>query len=93
MRVGQRVMLIANHALTDLEPPRIGSIGEIVGPLDDDGDYMVSFPDHPCTVGEPEWFVFASYLIPIDEPPAVRREGMRFVCKLSRTAGQSNGDL
>jgi hypothetical protein len=63
----QRVMLIANHGLTDLEPPRIGALGEIAGPLDADGDYEVYFPEHLCTVGEPTWFIPASYLVPIDD--------------------------
>lgn len=78
MKIGQRVVLIANHNLTDLEPPRIGALGEIVSELDLDGDYMVSFPEYPCTVGEPEWFIPASYLVPVDDPLASAPDSVRW---------------
>lgn len=66
MRLGQPVMLIANHGLIDRGPPPIGAVGEITGLMDDDGDYFVLFAEHPCSIGEPDWFVPAPYLIPIE---------------------------
>lgn len=73
MKVGQRVMLIANGGLIDeAPPPPIGAVGEITEPLDFDGDYFVLFQDHPCPNGEPDWYIPATFLIPIDDdPPAV----------------------
>jgi hypothetical protein len=72
MNIGQKVMLIANHGLINLpfSPPPIGAIGEIRLPIDQGGDYYVMFDEHPCpTDDEPEWYVAAWALIPIDEPP------------------------
>jgi hypothetical protein len=71
MQVGQRVMLIATWPEDECVPPPLGAIGEIAEPMDLEGDYYVLFPDYPCPVDhEPEWFVPAWALIPIDEPPS-----------------------
>ena len=67
MNIGQRVMLIAPVDAWTIETPPIGSVGEITDTMDDDGDYFVLFPEHPCPVGEPDWCVHRSGLIPIDD--------------------------
>jgi hypothetical protein len=69
-RVGQLVMLMAHD---DYLPP-IGAIGEIVGPLDADGDYEVMFPKHPCPVESPEWYVRECFLAPVRGIPEAREE-------------------
>ena len=71
MNIGQRVLLIATWVETDCVPPPIGSVGEITDPMDIDGDYFVLFPDWPCPHGEPDWYVPAWALIPLDDPDAV----------------------
>ncbi len=69
MKIGQKVMLIA---VDDFMPP-IGAIGFIASTLDEDGDYLVDFPDHPCPalgeggVFEPEWYIPDPWLLPIDD--------------------------
>lgn len=74
MKIGQLVMLIG----TDAFMPPLGAIGEIVGPLDDDGDYEVLFKKHPCPVGaEITWFAQARWLMPINDSPPVVTE---FTC-------------
>ncbi len=48
----------------DFMPP-LGACGEIVGDLDDVGDFEVSFPHYPCPVCELTWEIPANWLIPI----------------------------
>lgn len=78
MNVGQRVMLIASWLETDCVLPPIGAMGEITEPLDEDGDYLALFDGYPCPYGEPDWFVPAWALIPIDdgEPVTPRAEAL-----------------
>ena len=70
MPIGQRVMLIYWNAAPgdDLYLP-IGATGEIWSHLDEDGEYDVMFPDHPCPVSLPDtsWIVPAQWLIPLDD--------------------------
>lgn len=64
MRVGQLVMLVG----CDNFMPPLGSVGEIVGPLDEWGDHSVLFPDHPCPVPPGiTWEVQARWLMPLDD--------------------------
>jgi hypothetical protein len=76
MNVGQKVLLIGTWEWFDCIPPPIGAVGEITEPIDEDGDYLVLFPEHPCPVGdEPDWFAPHWALVPIDdeqEPTSVR---------------------
>lgn len=65
MKIGQLVMLIG----TDGFMPPLGSVGEIIGPLDEDGDYEVLFPNCRCPVPPGEWFVQTRFLMPINEDP------------------------
>lgn len=67
MKVGQRVMLIGPVDVWNTPSPPIGAIGEITEPMDQDGDYFVLFPEYPCPVNEPEWFVAGCMLIPLDD--------------------------
>jgi hypothetical protein len=68
MKVGTLVMLVGSDGYM----PPFGSIGEIVEPLDSDGDYGVLFPKHPCPARglggayEPQWYAKPSWLMPID---------------------------
>lgn len=71
MNVGQRVMLIGPLSAYRIKQPPIGAIGEITEPIDRDGDYFVLFPEYPCPVGEPDWYVHHSVLIPIDDGESV----------------------
>lgn len=61
MKLGQLVMLVGTD---DFMPP-LGAIGEIVGLLDDDGDYRVIFPKYPCPVEDITWYAQAHWLMPI----------------------------
>lgn len=64
MKIGQLVMLVG----TDKYMPPLGSVGEIVGPLDDQGDYEVLFYHHPCPVPPGiTWETQAHWLIPLDD--------------------------
>jgi hypothetical protein len=77
VKVGQRVMLIGTvDVWAGCKPPPIGAVGEITEPMDEDDDYFVLFPEHPCPVGEPDWYVAACMLIPLDdgEPVEPRAE-------------------
>lgn len=71
MNVGQRVMLVGPmsraYCTPPLVPPPAGSVGSIAEPIDCDGDYFVLFDDFPCPVGEPEWCVHHTLLIPLDD--------------------------
>lgn len=67
MKIGQKVLLIGQVDVSDCPPPPIGAVGEISGPIDEDGDYFVLFPGFPCPWGEPDWFVSASMLVPLDD--------------------------
>ncbi|TDV06045.1 hypothetical protein C7408_12426 [Paraburkholderia caballeronis] len=62
MKVGTVVILIG----TDGYMPPIGSYGEIVEPLDMDGDYGVLFPLHPCQ-NPPgiHWYARGTWLLPV----------------------------
>lgn len=62
MRVGQLVMLIG----TDGYMPPLGAVGEVVEPMDEDGDLGVLFPLHPCP-NPPgiHWYAPPSWLMPI----------------------------
>lgn len=71
MRIGQLVMLVG----TDGYMPPLGAIGEIVGPLDEDGDYEVLFPQHLCPVPPGvTWAAQAHWLMPIDPPSKMKNE-------------------
>jgi len=74
MKVGQLVMLIGADGCM----PPLGAVGEIVGPLDDEGDYEVLFPRHPCPVPPGvSWFAQANWLMPLDDgekPEMLERE-------------------
>lgn len=66
LKLGQLVMLIGAD---DFMPP-LGAVGEVVGALDDWGDYEVLFPQHPCPVPPGvTWQAHCSWLMPINEPP------------------------
>jgi hypothetical protein len=70
VQVGQKVLLIATWPEYDCVPPPIGAVGEITELMDEDGDYFVLFPDHPCPHGEPDWYVPPWAIIPINDPDA-----------------------
>jgi len=73
MNVGQRVLLIGPVDAWAVAPkPPIGSVGEITEPMDSDGDYFILFPEYPCPVGEPEWCVHRSMLVPLDDGEPVK---------------------
>lgn len=82
MNVGQCVMLIAQWDEPGCTIPPIGAVGEIVEPMDCEGDYYVLFPDHPCLFDrEAEWFTPHWALIPIDDPGEKRSGSIeRSVC-------------
>jgi hypothetical protein len=62
MKVGTLVILVRTDGYT----PPLGSVGEVVSSLDQDGDYEVWFKNHPCPVGEEiTWFCQQSWLLPI----------------------------
>lgn len=64
VNVGQIVLLIG----TDGYMPPVGSVGEIVEPLDEQGDYAVLFDECPCPVPPgPWWYIPAMWLIPLDD--------------------------
>lgn len=68
MKVGQLVMLVG----TDGFMPPLGAVGEIVGPLDEYGDYEVLFPRHPCQVPPGiTWEAQAQWLMPLNDGPSV----------------------
>ena len=68
LKVGQLVMLIGCDAFM----PPLGAVGEIVGPLDEFGDYEVLFPRHPCPVPPGvTWETQAHWLMPIDPSGAI----------------------
>ena len=70
MKVGTMVVLIQ---VDDFMPP-LGSVGEIVGPLDAYGDHEVLFPHHPCPVSEPTWEIPCGWLMPVGDAKAYRSD-------------------
>lgn len=65
MRVGTNVCLVG----TDGYMPPVGSCGVIVEGLDEDGDYGVEFPGHPCPVPPGTWwYAYGPWLVPLDFP-------------------------
>ena len=64
MKIGQLVMLVG----TDVFMPPLGAVGEIVGPLDEFGDYEVLFHRYPCP-NPPgiTWETQAHWLMPLDD--------------------------
>lgn len=68
--VGDIVMLICRDD-DNLQWPPFGAVGEIKVSRDRDGDYGVMFPDYPCPVESPEWYMPQSYLIPVGKQQAI----------------------
>lgn len=54
------------HATTHPTASRLGRL-DYRAPIDSDGDYFVLFDDFPCPVGEPEWCIHHTLLIPLDD--------------------------
>lgn len=71
MKLGQLVLLVG----TDGYMPPIGSVGEIVEALDEQGDYGVLFPRHPCPHPPgPQWYAHRTWLVPLDPQKMRERE-------------------
>lgn len=67
--VGTMVMLVVDYG-PDESPPA-GAYGEVIAPLDSEGDYEVLFPHYLCPVPPGEWwFIPAEGLIRIGDKPA-----------------------
>ena len=63
MKIGTNVCLVG----TDGYMPPIGSCGIVTSGIDEDGDYLVFFPDHLCPhPPSVEWFAHQSWLIPLN---------------------------
>lgn len=70
--IGTLVLLVFDDC--PLESPPVGAYGEVVSALDDDGDYEVLFPHHPCPVPPGEWwFIPASWLVRVGDKAAAER--------------------
>ncbi len=81
MKVGQLVMLVRRnvHPLHDLfsgKFPPIGASGEVIGLCGIQGSegpgVHVDFPHYPCDQDGSWWHVPSSWLVPIDDPDAVK---------------------
>lgn len=76
LKIGTLVCLVG----TDGYMPPMGVCGEIVGALDCDGDYLVSFPGHPCPhPPTTSWYAYHAWLIPLGErtpPLAIQDEAI-----------------
>lgn len=62
MKVGTLVALIC----ADDDTMPVGASGVIVGAEDEDGDYLVCFPDRPCPAGpDTNWYAHRTWLVPL----------------------------
>lgn len=71
MRIGKKVMLVGSDGYM----PPFGAIGVIDGPIDEYGDYPVSFAKYPCPIPPgTHWEAHHTWLMPLDDDKSPGQE-------------------